>query len=208
MVDLFTYIDDQFLIDKNSDHDNYFDNVKHSKNVQVTNEFKSDCENCCIKNKNNKSNINNDTIISDYELNLNNDFIHKLTYDEYEKQIKLLNKTINKSKKIFNSIVEVGEKKMRNIGFPTINVYYDNFIVSDGFYLSKLNIDEEEYYGLSLFNNYKKIAKIYILDFNKNIYGKKVTITVLNFIAQVYDENKISLYNQFMKNMFIVKKTK
>jgi len=139
-------------------------------------------------------------------LNLNNDFIHKLTYDKYEKQIKLLNKTINESKKIFNSIVEVGEKKMRNIGFPTVNVYYDNYIVRDGFYLSKLNIDEEEYYGLSLFNNYKKIAKIYILDFNKNIYGKKVTITVLNFIAQFYDENKISLYNQFMKNTFIVKK--
>ena len=134
--------------------------------------------------------------------------------DKYKKSMDILNQKMNaKKNRSFDGIVAVGERKMKNIGFPTANIAYnlsgDN---ADGFYYAKVKIDDEELDSLAFVIKSERTAEVYIFDFNKDIYGKRIFITLVKFMAVLKDFNEISLKDQFkqhvekIKKVFLVKK--
>ncbi len=90
------------------------------------------------------------------------------------------------------NIVEEGAKIGRTIGFPTANINYPENIIElpFGVYSIKYN----EYSGVlnwgmrpTVNNTLKPIAEAHIIDFNENLYGKKVRLEV---IKKIRDEKK------------------
>ena len=90
------------------------------------------------------------------------------------------------------NIVEEGAKIGRTIGFPTANINYPKNIIElpYGVYSIKYN----EYSGVlnwgmrpTVNNTLKPIAEAHIIDFNENLYGKKVRLEI---IKKIRDEKK------------------
>lgn len=75
----------------------------------------------------------------------------------------------------------------RKLGFPTANVNLRKKY-PQGIYISKTKIGKSIYPSLTFigrvktFNETKFQAETYILDFNKNIYGKWITVSLLKKI--------------------------
>ena len=90
------------------------------------------------------------------------------------------------------NIVEEGAKIGRTLGFPTANINYPENIIElpYGVYSIKYN----EYSGVlnwgmrpTVNNTIKPIAEAHIINFNENLYGKKVRLEV---IKKIRDEKK------------------
>lgn len=96
------------------------------------------------------------------------------------------------------------------LGFPTANVNLSKAI-PEGVYISKTRVDGVKHNSLTFigrvktFNETKFQAETYILDFNKNIYGKWITVSLLKkirgnkkfnsakeLIAQMKEDEKIA----------------
>lgn len=77
----------------------------------------------------------------------------------------------------------------RKLGFPTANVNLSKKI-PEGIYISKTKIENKVYPSLTFigkaktFNEKKFQAEIYILDFNKNIYEKLISIELIKKIRR------------------------
>ena len=85
----------------------------------------------------------------------------------------------------FEGIVVHGTKHGRIINFRTINLVVQlPLLIPMGVYCTKTIINNQNYYSISCY--YKKenqpIIETYILNFNKNIYGKNVKIEFYYFI--------------------------
>ncbi len=84
---------------------------------------------------------------------------------------------------IFSGIVIAGQKRGRLLGFPTANVPLTKKI-QEGIYASTIEIDGISYRGATFigeartYNEKDYKSETYILDFNVDIYGKKVTLTL------------------------------
>lgn len=82
---------------------------------------------------------------------------------------------------IIEGIIIEGKKRGRQLGFPTINIQLHQKVES-GIYVSHAYVDNKEYMAASFIgeaktfdeNDYK--LEGYILDFDEEIYGKKVTV--------------------------------
>ncbi|BDR56257.1 bifunctional riboflavin kinase/FAD synthetase [Xylocopilactobacillus apis] len=85
--------------------------------------------------------------------------------------------------------VVTGEQIGRTLGFPTANVENDDdyLIPKDGVYFTKVQLDENEFWGITsvgnkpTYNGNRKYIETYILDFNHNIYGKELNIEWVYF---------------------------
>lgn len=83
-----------------------------------------------------------------------------------------------------DGVVTDGDKIGRELGFPTINIETPNEILPDGVFKTRTEIESFSqvyesvtYIGSSpTFSGNKKKIETHILDFNRNIYGKKVRI--------------------------------
>jgi riboflavin kinase/FMN adenylyltransferase len=81
------------------------------------------------------------------------------------------------------------------LGFPTVNSSFEEFSppLKKGVYRSVVKIDSEYYSAISNIGNCPTFgdrslhAETYIIDYNQNIYGKKIRIFFLDFIR---DEKK------------------
>lgn len=75
----------------------------------------------------------------------------------------------------------------KKLGFPTANINLTKKI-PEGIYISKTKISRKEYKSVTFigtaktFNEKKFHAETYILDFNKDIYGKWITVEILKKI--------------------------
>ena len=88
--------------------------------------------------------------------------------------------------------VKHGTQTGRKIGFPTLNLNVGNFACpersrgnstfSDGVYTCQIKIDGQIYKGALYigpgFKRYKKVLEIFVIGFNKKIYGKFVSFKV------------------------------
>ncbi len=80
-----------------------------------------------------------------------------------------------------------GDKRGKALGFPTANIRLHKKI-GQGVYISRIVIDNNTYNSVTFIGNAKTFGKLdiksetYILDFNKNIYGKRGNITLLKKI--------------------------
>lgn len=100
----------------------------------------------------------------------------------------------------------------RKLGFPTANVNLSKNI-PEGIYISKIKLDKKYHQSLTFigkaktFNEKKVYAETYILDFNQNIYGKWITITILKKIRGNTKFNSVDkLIAQMKKDEQIARK--
>ena len=90
----------------------------------------------------------------------------------------------------FTSEVIHGEERGRTMGFPTINQALDSELVTPkfGVYASAVTIDGKDYpavtnIGIRLtFMLKKPLSETYIIDFDGNLYGKDVTLKLLDYM--------------------------
>lgn len=88
-----------------------------------------------------------------------------------------------------NGTVVKGSGDGKKLGFPTINVEFTGVLnLEFGVYTTKVKIDNQIHMGVMHFgpryvfgeNNPK--LEIHIFDFDQNVYGKNVTVEILDFI--------------------------
>jgi riboflavin kinase / FMN adenylyltransferase len=82
-------------------------------------------------------------------------------------------------------IVIQGKKRGKKLGFPTANIKPNNDI-PEGIYASAVIVDNKKYIAATFigaaktFNEKEKWVESYLLDFDKDIYGKEITIKLYN----------------------------
>ncbi|MCL5435065.1 MAG: riboflavin kinase [Patescibacteria group bacterium] len=87
----------------------------------------------------------------------------------------------------FRGKVKKGKERGKVLGFPTANIALRKNI-PEGIYASIVKIDNKEYFAATFigsaktFNETDYKAESYILDFDKNIYGKPITVTLFKFL--------------------------
>ncbi len=93
------------------------------------------------------------------------------------------------------SVIE-GEHIAAKLGFPSANFIYpeDKVKIPHGVYYVKVKIEEKEYNGVlnygyapTLNNNSRLKSEVHIIDFDENIYGKRIKIS---FIAKIRNQMK------------------
>lgn len=102
-----------------------------------------------------------------------------------------------------------GEKKGRELGFPTANVLpiVDSLLPANGVYAVRFSFEGETYDGVCnvglkpTFNNPNikiPLVEVYVLDFNGDLYGKKVTV---DWIAHIRNEKKFKSLDELKKQI-------
>lgn len=85
-----------------------------------------------------------------------------------------------------------GDGRGKTLFFPTFNQYYplDKAMVKKGVYLTKAIVDGKEYIGMTNIGNRPTFELDYVVcetnlfDFDGDLYGKELTITLLEFIRE------------------------
>jgi riboflavin kinase / FMN adenylyltransferase len=90
---------------------------------------------------------------------------------------------------MFDGIVVEGDKVGRTIGYPTVNlklVKENKVMPGEGIYCVRVIYNGKEYFGMmyhgfrpTLSEGIKRAHEVHIFDFNKNIYGEKITVDFL-----------------------------
>ena len=89
-----------------------------------------------------------------------------------------------KAKTSISGIVRHGQNRGKALGFPTINIGLEKTI-EEGIYLSHILIAGKQYNALTFIGTAKTFdeetyqSETYVLDFNENVYGKEVSVTLL-----------------------------
>lgn len=90
----------------------------------------------------------------------------------------------------FSGTVIHGEGRGRGLGFPTANLDNRSLPLSYGVYLVEVELDKKTYQGLLHFGPKKTFnqivsAEIFIKDFERQIYGKKLEVKVIKKIRGI-----------------------
>ena len=101
------------------------------------------------------------------------------------------NKLLGRPYKISGLVIE-GDKRGRSINFPTANIKLENLIMpAFGVYsVSVKGIENKIYNGIAnigrrpTVNDRGVLLEVNIFDFNNNIYGKEISVNLLNFIRK------------------------
>jgi riboflavin kinase/FMN adenylyltransferase len=108
--------------------------------------------------------------------------------------------------------VKMGSKRGKSLGFPTINIDLHKNI-ADGVYLSKVKIGKHVFSSLTFVGAAKTFAEkdkkveSYILNFNKNVYDKWITIRLFEKIrGNIKFKSKEELINQMKKDVTVANK--
>ena len=119
-------------------------------------------------------------------INIKKDDNDKISSSELKKLIEMgeiitVNKNLSKDYFIQGKIIE-GKKLGRELGYPTANLDYSKEIVipKDGIYKTNSIFRSKKFLSITsignnpTFNEKIKTIETYIIDFNKNIYGKRL----------------------------------
>jgi riboflavin kinase/FMN adenylyltransferase len=89
----------------------------------------------------------------------------------------------------FDCRVVEGDKRGKELGFPTINIVplaENKIMPGDGVYCVKLSLNNNKYYGMmnigyrpTLTSGKQRVMEINIFDFNKEIYGENMRVSIL-----------------------------
>ena len=80
-------------------------------------------------------------------------------------------------------IVEKGQELGKSIGFPTANIPLDDDRFS-GTYAGKAIVDGTEYIAAVYANQNRKLLESHLLDFSGDLYGKEMTVTLYEKLAE------------------------
>jgi riboflavin kinase/FMN adenylyltransferase len=115
--------------------------------------------------------------------------IRKLLHDG---QIEKANALLGRAYEIDGVVVQ-GVSRGKHLGFPTANIQSKNEIIPEGVFISNTVIDGMAYDSLTnvgecpTFDQKGKNVESYILNFDKDIYGQKITI---RFLTKIREEMK------------------
>lgn len=104
---------------------------------------------------------------------------------------------------VFWGKVTQGKKRGREMGFPTANILLHRML-PEGIYVSRVKLLGKSYNALTFigapttFNEKDIKAEIFILNFNKNIYGTWMTVTML---MKLRDNKKFKSMNDLITQM-------
>jgi len=94
----------------------------------------------------------------------------------------------------FSGAVISGDKRGRLLGYPTANIKIDDndkLLPGLGIYAAEVVIDNQKYAGLlsigkrpTFYDNGAIVPEVYIYNFDKNIYDKRITVKVLDKIRK------------------------
>ncbi len=113
----------------------------------------------------------------------------------------------------FNGKVIEGDKRGRELGFPTANIELDDklkMLPSLGIYFVETTVGNEKHFGLlsigkrpTFYNSGSIIPEVYIYDFSHDIYGKNVTVKVIERLREEIKYNSADeLIVQMNKDKF------
>ncbi|TFB08222.1 bifunctional riboflavin kinase/FAD synthetase [Candidatus Atribacteria bacterium MT.SAG.1] len=131
------------------------------------------------------------TIIKDY-----------IKLGEIGKAKKLLGHNITISGKVVSG--KSRGRKLLNFATANIETSLDKILPANGVYFVEIKIDDEKYYGLMnigfkpTFKETERTIEVHIINFNKNIYNKKV---VVNIFQRIRDEKYFKHPNLLKKQM-------
>jgi len=110
-----------------------------------------------------------------------------------EGEIQTANRLLDYNYQVSGKVV-LGNQLGRTIGFPTANIELTNtskLIPSDGVYAVKLTVEGITHHGMmnigirpTVSNSQNRVIEVHLFDFNSDIYGKSVTITVCNHLRR------------------------
>jgi len=113
----------------------------------------------------------------------------------------------------FSGTVIEGDKRGRQLGFPTANIKLDNehkLLPALGIYLVEFFVNNMKHFGLlsigkrpTFYNSGKIVPEVYIYDFDKDIYEERVRVSV---IERLRGEEKFSSADDLIEQMKIDKK--
>ena len=111
--------------------------------------------------------------------------------------------------------VRIDKQRGRQLGFPTANVNLSNpdLIGAEGIYISKTKLENKIYNSLTFigksktFSEEKFQSETYILDFNKNIYNKFISVKLIKKIRnnKKFNSEK-ELISQIKKDEIVARK--
>ena len=118
--------------------------------------------------------------------------------------IKDANKYLGRKYYIKGMVVE-GDKRGRQIGFPTTNLKTDwNFLPMNGVYVTNITHDNQVYDGITnigyrpTFEKKELLIESNIFDFNESIYGENIKI---DFIERIRSEKKFDSVEELIENI-------
>ncbi|MFZ1720385.1 MAG: riboflavin kinase [Candidatus Moraniibacteriota bacterium] len=82
-----------------------------------------------------------------------------------------------------SGIVEKGQELGKPIGFPTANIPFDDARFS-GTYTGKVSVSGKEYQAAIYANQRRRLLESHLLDFSEDLYGKEMTVTLYEKIAE------------------------
>lgn len=116
----------------------------------------------------------------------------------FDGNIQKANSFLGRNYSIEGKVVE-GTKRGRIIGFPTANIEVENklkLVPKNGVYAVKVSFNSMVYFGImnigvrpTFEDSKRRFIEVYILDFNGNIYGKKIKV---EFLKRIRDEKNFS----------------
>ena len=138
----------------------------------------------------------------------------KISSSEIKKQIfngnlKEVNENLQNKYFMEGDVIE-GKKLGRELGYPTANLNFSKEIVipKDGIYKTISVLGDESFSSITsignnpTFNEELKTIETYIIDFNQNIYNKKLKIIFIDFIReQIKFDNEQDLVSQMNKDL-------
>ena len=120
-----------------------------------------------------------------------------------EGDINAANECLGREYMISGTVVS-GEKLGRKLGYPTANISLDHDYPLDGVYLTRTILDKKNYLSLTsigdkpTFNGSEKLLEVFILDFDKDIYGEKLEIY---FLEEIRKQIKFNNQDELIKQM-------
>lgn len=83
----------------------------------------------------------------------------------------------------FSGTVEKGRKRASVLGFPTVNIPLADSSLS-GIYAGKVRHKDREYHAAIFADPTRKVLEAYLLDFDEDLYGKKISVTIVKKIRE------------------------
>lgn len=127
-----------------------------------------------------------------------------------EGNLEFAKKGLNRNYSLKGTVVD-GDKLGRTFGYPTANLKVEKYklIPGNGVYIVKVFIGDEVFKGLlsigtrpTVTNTDEKRVEVYILDFDRDIYGKEIK---LEFFKKLRDDQKFDSVEELIRQMDVDK---
>lgn len=80
--------------------------------------------------------------------------------------------------------VERGTKMARKVGYPTVNIHYDDPEILAGTYAGKVTVGDKQYRAAVYANQEREVLEAHLLDFSGDLYGKEITVILLERLVE------------------------